>query len=181
MASFKSWSNFFRSASNHRMCSSTWGRNRWLAWLLRFFSEVSISTTCRRRPANSFTSRVKASGKGLGLQFHHFAVVRQHLGVQCIGLGQLAAGTGKVPYPPGVDHRHRYPRHHQFRRQGGFHSASPFHHHHCRLHLLEKLHQCTDSTEVIRRPPGFHPLGRTARSNRFLETSMPTNDEPFPM
>ena len=48
-------------------------------------------------------------GQGPRLRSHDRSEVRQRVGVQHIGLGQLLRRLRKVPHLPGIDHHDRYP------------------------------------------------------------------------
>ena len=148
MKSPKSRSRSARLSSNHRMCSWTLGRIRRPAVRSRFFSAVIISTSWRRRATSAASSRVPASGRGLGAG-RTASEMGQGTGIQGIGLGQFTGGTGEVPHLPGVDHCHMQSRGSQLPRQCHFHSAGGLQHHQPGSQFHHVFHHLADALGIM--------------------------------
>src|SRR5215217_3454488 len=135
------------SFSSHFMCASM----RFPTGLLaaaprRFFSAVSISTVCLRLARIAANSRASSSGKawadGLG-------EASEHLGVDPIGLGELAGGPSEVARLAGVDRRHGDRRCGQGGGHGSLEASGGLRDHQLRARPLEPSDERVDAGRVV--------------------------------
>jgi hypothetical protein len=96
-------------------------------------------------------------GLGVGQRarcgLHHLGEAREHLGVEGVGLGQLANGAGEVAHLARIDHRHRQPSLRQGRDQGHFAPAGGFQDDEGRGQRPEASDEVGDAALIVRGDP----------------------------
>ena len=160
----KSWSRPSRCASNHRMCSWSLGRRRLVAVWYRFFlgghHVHELASSGDQRP--QFLSL--GGGQRPGGWPHRLGKVREDVGVQGVGLGELPSSSGEVPHLPGIHHGHRQVGAGQFSRQGHLYPTGGFQHDQPGRHVLKTFHQSADAPGVVGNLPGL-----TGRPHRHIQ------------
>ena len=153
-------------------CSSS--AARWLTRRARWLSAAIISTIWRRRATRSASSRVISSGSCAQLRLGRLGKMRDHRGIDRIGLGALAERLGEGAHLRRIDHHHRQACAGQARRDHRLEAAGRLDRHQRRRASPSAVRSARRSPHPLRPTAKLSPLGRTATSSRSFDTSMPT-------
>ena len=107
----------------------------------------------RRQHLDEWSAARQEGGQRLRLRIRqgaqrraqHLGEVRQHLGIEGVGFGQLPRGFGKIAHLPRVDHDDRHPRGRQDPRDRDLQSAGGFQDH-------ERRGRCLQAFEDLCKP-----------------------------
>ena len=152
------------------------GLNRARALPRRFFSAVSMSSSCRRRASWALSAWVWVSGKGRCAGRTASAKWARPWASKASVLANRPVALA-IPGLAGIDHHDGQPCGAQGSGDGHFETTGGFQDNEDRLEVPQPGHQGGDAGVIIRHAPPS-AVGRSAISKCALATSIPTNMEP---